>query len=256
MQRTGASILVAEDNPANRHMFTEFLTSIGHETAGVGDGQEALELMARQAFDLVIMDIQMPRLDGLEAVRRLRAGACGEAASRIPVLALTAYDVNGDRERFLAAGMSGYLRKPVSLDALEAAVARYVPSGVGEAAGASRTATQFQGSDLGRPRQAREAFAPLMKEFVAYIRERVAAAGAYLADGELELAARAGHDVKGTSMAFGVEKLSPLGARLEKAARGGDTGEAAKVVGELYAILAELEGTKQGSPRVPETTVN
>ena len=230
MTRTGARILVAEDNPANLRMFTEFLTSIGYVTVRAKDGLEALEIMSRQDFDLVFMDVQMPRLDGLETVRRLRAGACGQASSRTPVVALTARTSRGDQERCLQAGMTGYLPKPVSLDDLEKTAALHVAQEVLEGA-----------------REVRAALAPLMKEFTAFIRERVAAAEAHVAAGELEQVARAGHDVKGACMVFGKKKLNSLGDRLEEAASIGDAGEAARIVGELYVVLAELEAGVSGT---------
>ena len=224
MTRTGARILVAEDNPANLQMFTEFLASLGYVAVRARDGLEALEIMSSQDFNLVFMDVQMPRLDGLETVRRLRAGACGQTASRTPVVALTARASRGDKERCLQAGMTGYLPKPVSLDDLEKTAALHVPQ-----------------EGLEKPREVRAAFAPLMKEFAAFIRERVAAAEAHVAAGELEQAAKAGHDMKGACMVFGIENLNSLGGRLEEAASVGDAGEAARIVEELYVVLAELE---------------
>jgi len=267
--RQKLDILVTEDNPVNRHVFTEFLTSIGHAVSIARDGLEALELMTTRGFDLVFMDIQMPRLDGLTAVRRLRSGECGPQAARTPVVALTAYAMSGDRERFLAAGMTGYLSKPVSLDAIEAAVALHAlapgdspEDSPGATPDASPDASPVDAADA-RPEDepeatsctgvgqnaGREALMPLMEEFIAYIRERLAQAEAHLAAGELDLAAKAGHDVKGTSMAFGVGTVNALGARLEQAARAGDAEAAAGAVRELYGVLSELCEKPPASPR-------
>ena len=118
-------VLVVEDNPVNRRMFTHFLVSMGHVVTTASDGQEALKKLGSADFDLVLLDVQMPKLDGIEVVRRLRAGECGEKAAKLPVVALTAYAMASDRERFLQAGMTGYLSKPVGMDALQAAIARY-----------------------------------------------------------------------------------------------------------------------------------
>jgi len=125
-------LLVAEDNLMNRRVYEEFLESLGHRVTTASDGQEALRCLCQSPFDLALMDVQMPVIDGVEVVRRLRAGECGPAAAAMPVVALTAYAMAGDQERFLQAGMTGYLAKPVSLSVLEKAVmefaARPVPA--------------------------------------------------------------------------------------------------------------------------------
>ncbi|MBI4805406.1 MAG: response regulator [Desulfovibrio sp.] len=226
-------ILVAEDNPINRHVFTEFLCSLGHEVTTANDGRQALDMLASSPQDLVFMDVQMPNLDGLEAVRRIRAGECGEEVARIPVVALTAYAMSGDRERFLEAGMTAYLAKPLSLDALQAAVAEFAPRR--DAAGTPPATAASEAPPV------REACQPLMAEFLAYIRERAAAAEAHLAAGEFDLAAKAGHDVKGTSMAFGAGKVNALGADLEMAAKNENAEAAASAIKELYEELENID---------------
>jgi signal transduction histidine kinase/DNA-binding response OmpR family regulator len=225
-------ILVAEDNPINRHVFTEFLSSLGHEVTAASDGRQALDILASSPQDLVFMDVQMPNLDGLEAVRRIRAGECGEEVASIPVVALTAYAMSGDRERFLEAGMTAYLAKPLSLDSLQAAVAEFTPCR--DAAGTPSTSVASDAKPV------REACQPLMAEFVAYIRERTAAAEAHVAAGEFDLAAKAGHDVKGTSMAFGAGKVNSLGADLEMAAKNENAEAAASAIKELYEALEDI----------------
>jgi CheY-like chemotaxis protein len=234
---TGLRVLVAEDNPVNRHVFTEFLSSLGHAVTTAEDGAEALEKLTQETFDLVFMDVQMPRVDGLQAVRRLRGGECGADRARIPVVALTAYAMSGDRERFLEAGMSDYLPKPVSLNALQQTLAEYAPK-------AQTTAGQASGQEV------RQGFEPLRAEFTAFLQERAATALAHLEAGELEPAARAGHDVKGTSMAFGVTEANLLGARLEQAARQGELETALAATRELMELLAREPGDsgESGAP--------
>ncbi len=227
-----ARVLLAEDNPVNRHVFQEFLTAQGYQVFVAENGEEALDALSREAFDLVLMDVQMPVLDGLEAVRRLRAGECGTDAARLPVIALTAYAMSGDRERFLEAGMTDYLAKPVSLDALQAAVERYAPSpGSGQAPGAGM-----------------EAFLPLMDEFMAFVRERADAAAQDLEAGRLEDAARAAHDIKGASMAFGADEANRLGAQLEQALRQQDAVAARAVLDALYAVLPPSADSPNSTP--------
>ena len=109
---TGERILVVEDNEKNMKLFRDVLGATGYRTLEATTGGEAVELATEQAPDLVLMDIQMPGIDGVEALRRLRAD---ERTAAIPVLAVTAQAMQGDRERFLAEGFDGYLSKPVNV---------------------------------------------------------------------------------------------------------------------------------------------
>jgi PAS domain S-box-containing protein len=114
-------ILLAEDDPVSAMAAAAMLGKAGARVTRVEDGLEALDMLAKSAFDLVLMDVQMPGLDGVEATRRIRAGQAGEGSRTIPIIAMTAYAMNGDKEAFLESGMDGYLAKPVSVkDLLQA----------------------------------------------------------------------------------------------------------------------------------------
>src|SRR5262249_43196211 len=110
-------LLVAEDNSVNQRLMVALLSSLGHSVELAADGAEALAVLARGPFDAVLMDVQMPVLDGLEATRRLRTREAG-TGRRTPVFALPAHAMKGDRERCLAAGMDAYLPKPLDAQAL------------------------------------------------------------------------------------------------------------------------------------------
>ncbi len=114
----GLRVLLAEDNQVNRLFLKHFLIEAGCEVKLAGSGGEVLELLGQGPADLVLMDIQMPEMDGTEATRRIRAGEAGEAARRLPVVALTAYSMKGDKERFLSAGLDDYVSKPVDVEEL------------------------------------------------------------------------------------------------------------------------------------------
>ena len=114
----GLRVLVVEDERINQLTARAILTKLGCRVSLAGSGAEGLAVLAATEQDCVLMDVQMPDMDGLEATRRLRAGACGEAAVRVPVIALTAHAMPGDREAALEAGMNGYLAKPVDMDDL------------------------------------------------------------------------------------------------------------------------------------------
>ena len=109
---TGERILVVEDNELNMKLFRDVLVAGGYRTLEATTGGEAVELATEHAPDLVLMDIQLPDVGGVQALGRLRAN---ERTAAIPVLALTAQAMDGDRERFLAAGFNGYLSKPVNV---------------------------------------------------------------------------------------------------------------------------------------------
>ncbi len=118
----GAQILVVEDNEKNMKLFRDVLQAVGFRTLEAGAGARAVELATEHGPDLVLMDIRLPDIDGVEALGRLRAD---KRTASIPVLALTAQAMEGDRERFLAAGFDGYLSKPVNIAELVATVKHY-----------------------------------------------------------------------------------------------------------------------------------
>jgi len=111
-------VLLVEDDGVIQTIASHALKQWGHQAACAWNGREALELLAREPFDLVLMDIQMPVMDGLEATRAIRSGAAGEGVTDVPVVAMTAYAMPGDKETFLAAGMDGYIAKPMELSEL------------------------------------------------------------------------------------------------------------------------------------------
>jgi two-component system, cell cycle response regulator DivK len=118
----GAQILVVEDNEKNMKLFRDVLLATGHRTLEATTGGQAVELATEHSPDLVLMDIQLPDIDGVEALGRLRAD---ERTASVPVVALTAQAMEGDRERLLATGFDGYLSKPVNIADLVATVKRY-----------------------------------------------------------------------------------------------------------------------------------
>ena len=118
-------VLLVEDNVINQKVASRMLEKGGHSVLIVNNGREALETLAAREFDAVVMDVQMPEMDGLEATAAIRAGEQG-TGRRLPILALTAYALNGDRERCLSAGMDGYVSKPVQGAQLMQALAEVV----------------------------------------------------------------------------------------------------------------------------------
>ncbi|HEV8396478.1 MAG TPA: ATP-binding protein [Vicinamibacterales bacterium] len=125
------NVLLVEDNPTNQRVAMGLLTRRGHRVTVVANGREAVEASARQRVDVILMDLQMPVMSGLEATAAIRARERG-GGRRVPIVAMTAHAMRGDRERCLDAGMDGYLSKPVDKDALFDAVERTAAFAAGQ----------------------------------------------------------------------------------------------------------------------------
>ncbi len=121
-----AMILIVEDNEANRLLAGAVLEREGYRVDMAGNAEEALQKLANGAPDLILMDVQMPGMDGLTLTRRLKGNA---RTADIPVVALTALAMMGDRERTLEAGCSGYISKPINTRTFASEVSKYLPSG-------------------------------------------------------------------------------------------------------------------------------
>lgn len=123
VRRGGLRVLIVEDNEINRLLATELLTMHDCVAETASTGSEALKMLAWSAYDLVLLDIRLPDMEGMEVLNRIRSGKAGDP--NIPVVALTAYALQGDRGRFLKAGMDDYLAKPISTDELERVLMRF-----------------------------------------------------------------------------------------------------------------------------------
>ncbi len=131
-----ARVLVVEDDPTSRIVAMDFLSKLGiKDVTGVENGQEALAALDARVFDLILMDVQMPVMDGLEATRRIRGaeaetdteGTGNREKARLPIIAMTAHAMQGDRERCMEAGMNDYLTKPLTFDSLAGRLAEWLP---------------------------------------------------------------------------------------------------------------------------------
>ena len=127
-------ILVVEDNETNLYLIRFILEKSGLEVIEARNGAEGVELAVKEKPDLIIMDLQLPDIDGLEATRRIRAS---EADSEIPIIALTSYAMAGDREKALAAGCNGYIEKPINPETFIAEVGQYLPARPSDRGGGS-----------------------------------------------------------------------------------------------------------------------
>jgi CheY-like chemotaxis protein len=131
-QRTNYRILLAEDNLINQKVALKILSKLGYPTEVAANGQEAIDALENQPYDLVLMDVQMPVLDGFEATAAIRSGKTKTPNPRIPIVAMTAHAMQGDREHCLEAGMDDYLAKPISSQELREILERWLKPGAQE----------------------------------------------------------------------------------------------------------------------------
>jgi two-component system, sensor histidine kinase and response regulator len=218
----GLRVLLAEDNAINQRVTLRTLARWGCHADAVGSGVEALEALAQVPYDVVLMDVQMPEMDGLEAATEIRRREAAAAAARIPVIAMTAHAMQGDRERCLAAGMDDYVSKPVQAEELMRALIHWAgPALEARTAGAAPPAPapaavyvfqRLQEICDGDPRFERE----LLREFLNALPGMVEHLSAALAAGDLDAAARAAHALRGSCRTMGAEALAALAAEVER----------------------------------------
>ncbi|PJF45899.1 MAG: hybrid sensor histidine kinase/response regulator, partial [Candidatus Thermofonsia Clade 3 bacterium] len=126
LSRSNVRVLVAEDNAVNQQVALGILRRMGARAEVVGSGAESIEALRQAPYDIVLMDVQMPDMDGLEATQRIRSGEAGERCMHIPIIAMTAHALQSDRDRCLAAGMNDYVSKPVKPQELHQVLERWL----------------------------------------------------------------------------------------------------------------------------------
>ncbi|HEY0835507.1 MAG TPA: response regulator [Azospirillum sp.] len=235
------SILLAEDNPVNQKVAAGLLARRGHRVTVVPDGRRAVEAVRAQAFDAVLMDMQMPGMDGLEATRAIRR--LPGPAGRVPVIAMTANTMPGDAERCYAAGMDGYLRKPVSAAELDAALARHAPAPAAPSDGSPTDdgAAVFAPAVLEQLAEAvgDDTFGDLAVLFQRNIADRVRHTGEAGARDDMAAVGTGAHEVKSLAATFGLSALARHAEALERACRDGDADTARTLAGPLAGRLAD-----------------
>ena len=231
-------ILLAEDGVINQQVAVRLLEERGHSVEVVNNGRAAVEQVAAEPFDVVLMDVQMPDMDGLEATAAIRRAET-LTGGHIPIVAMTAHAMQGDRDRFLAAGMDGYVAKPVRPHELYAAVEEFGPHA--EAGLLALADVPFEwdaalesvGGDEAMLRELAEMFFAECPKLMQQIREHIASA-----DGpELR---RAAHTLKGSAHVFGAEEAAEAAHRLEEIGRESAFADAAEALALLEDEVARL----------------
>jgi CheY-like chemotaxis protein/HPt (histidine-containing phosphotransfer) domain-containing protein len=231
-------ILLAEDSEDNQALISTFLRQAGWEVVIAANGVEAVRLAKSQAFDLVLMDVQMPEMDGHAATRELRRGGFNN-----PILALTADTTPEARGACLAAGCTEYLRKPVNRGKL-LAVCQDLLGGAGE----RRESPAYEQAPLrsvlaGDPRIAR-----VIDGFVSRLPQRVSQLAQCIESGNVTALKREAHNLKGAGAGYGFAPLSESAERVEEALRDSEKlDDVRRQVDELIALIRQVEGYDPGA---------
>lgn len=257
-------VLVAEDNAINRIIAIKMLEKLGHVAEGVTSGMDAIESLRAMPYDLVLMDCQMPVMGGLEATRIIRDPGSGVRDPRVPIIAITAHAMKGDRDRCIEAGMDDYVSKPTKVRDIAAAIDRCVPgmAKFGDPAPAADTRAEPAPRDFDR-----EGFLERMMGDSALASETLES---FLADsppvldglseailaGDAASAGRFAHMLKGVSANMGGEILSEIAAQMQEAGKENDLQRLAELLPNaraayriLYSSIQKFQFPGTQSPR-------
>ena len=244
-------VLVAEDNPVNQQVVAAMLAKLGYRADIVGNGAEAIDAIGRRPYGAVLMDCQMPEMDGYAATSQIRTTEA--PGTRLPIIALTAGAMAGEREKCFAAGMDDYLTKPINVALLERTLRRWVgndgdnsteavvrqPDPIAEALLDDGQVAELRG--FGADAAGRASLAQLVQTYVETGQRRVGELGEAVAAGDLDRAATLGHSLAGSSANMGARTVARLARQVEQAAVDGvlDTvAELTKELGDAFPATA------------------
>jgi len=256
LRRGSVRILLAEDNATNQQVALGILAKLGLSADAVANGLEAIEALKAIPYDLILMDVQMPEMDGHAATRAIR----GSSLERrdVPIVAMTAHAMQGDREACLAAGMNDYLSKPVDPQALAAALDKWLPKRTARPGHESHEAAQSAAVVAGQAEDSTTApvfdraalLARLMDDedlaravtegFLEDIPKQIEALQDYLEAGDAASAERQAHTIKGASANVGAEALREIALAMETEGKAGDLEAVRELLPELRARFERL----------------
>jgi CheY-like chemotaxis protein/HPt (histidine-containing phosphotransfer) domain-containing protein len=266
-----ARILLAEDNITNQQVALGILKKLGLTADAVANGREAIEALRMLPYDLVLMDVQMPELDGLEATRQIRNPLSQVNNPRIPVIAMTAHAMQGDKNKCLEAGMNDYVTKPVNPQTLAGVLEKWLPensrggrqipvSGLGKEdkvyEETSTSSTTFAKAEpdyqpvqpvfdrsfvLGLLMGDEQLAEKILQGFLEDIPRQIKVLGEYLTAGDCERAERQAHTIKGASANVGAESLRVLASKAERAGKMGDLDAMKELLKDLTTSFEELK---------------
>jgi CheY-like chemotaxis protein/HPt (histidine-containing phosphotransfer) domain-containing protein len=244
-------VLLAEDAVVNQRLAVRILEKAGHSVRVAGNGWQVLQALERERFDLVLMDVQMPELGGFETTEKIRAAERG-TGRHVPIIALTAHAMKGDRERCLAAGMDAYVAKPIRARELFQAMeqvmrahgaSRYTAAALEELVateGEAMVADFDRAAALERCGDDADLLRELIDMFLTEIRVWMFDLGRAVEAGDAEAIKRLAHTIKGAVGTFGAQPAYEAAFRLETIGKEGPLGEAAAAFEEMKGVIARL----------------
>ncbi|TWI84632.1 PAS domain S-box-containing protein [Roseibium hamelinense] len=255
----GVRVLLAEDNATNQIVVGHALENVGCDVDIANHGREAVKFAETRDYDCILMDISMPEMDGIEATARIRSNPRNQ---NTPIIALTAYSLRGDREKFLKSGMDDFLSKPVEKDDLIAMITRHVAPQEGVVATlppneAGDPSTSLEAAEEILANMPEEIQEKLLTQFYSDIKTRSDDAAGALDNGNLVALERATHAIKSVAGTFGATELAEIAARVNQLSRDDKHRQAMDSVSELLtasnttlaqvSTLAAKMGIKLGS---------
>lgn len=257
-----ARLLLAEDNTTNQLVALGMLTNLGLKADVVADGAAALKALETSTYDLVLMDVQMPVMDGLAATRRVRDPQSAARRHDVPIIAMTAHAMQGDREKCLAAGMNDYLTKPVKPRELVDMLQKWLPALKGEkptptGQGAATQPTAARKADrrfdgqalLDRLMGDTALVQEVIAGFLSDIPRQMAALQSSLEKADAVAAERLAHTIKGAAANVGAEPLQHSAAAMEKAIHNGSLDSApaqmASLLDQFEQLRVEMQAAQQ-----------
>jgi CheY-like chemotaxis protein/nitrogen-specific signal transduction histidine kinase len=236
VHQTGGRVLLAEDDAVNRLVAMRTLAKLGYDVTIARHGREAVALCQQQDFDLVLMDCEMPEMDGFEATRRIRELAT--PAAKLPIIAVTAHAMKGDEQRCLAAGMDDYISKPLQVDTLVMVLNRWVRMALGDANGSTAAVSPLDADVIQGLRDLddgnNEVLAELIQVFCEDAPTHLQGLRQAATRGDCRVLAQHAHGLKGSSSNLGAHVIAGLCDRLEKIGNSGGIDAAAlELLGEL-----------------------
>jgi PAS domain S-box-containing protein len=239
-------ILLAEDNPVNQRVALHILQKGEHSVLAVENGRETVDAVAREAFDLVLMDVQMPEMDGFEATNAIRTRE-QITGCHLPIIAMTAHAMQGDRERCLEAGMDEYVSKPVRAAELLRVIQKFAPQSAparvpdAPAATTGEPVVFARQTALDRFDGEEQLFEEVVELFVSDVSNRMAEMRTSLEQGDPKRLQNAAHSLKGAAGYVGAERVAAQALKLEELGRRADLSSALEDYAQLEREIEQLK---------------